>query len=151
MNEQESRIEFLQQFLAERDLPCPLCGYNLRALRTDVCPECGSEVQVTVGLTEPRMGAFVAGVAGLAAGLGFNGLMLLWVGWMVIERRGGPPLDQVWPLPIGAIVTGVALMFWLRRRRAIRLMSVQKRWVLAVGCYVLSLAAAVMFFAVVRR
>lgn len=40
----ESRDPFdkaaLEQFLAERDVPCPSCGYNLHALKADHCPEC---------------------------------------------------------------------------------------------------------------
>ena len=30
----------LRQFLAERDIPCPGCGYNLRGLARSLCPEC---------------------------------------------------------------------------------------------------------------
>lgn len=150
MSEAESRLEFLKQFLAERDTPCPLCEYNLRGLTSDMCPECGSEVQVTVGLTEPRMGAYIAGVVGLAAGLGFDMLMLLWVSVMLIQGRGGPRMSYILPLPLGAAVLGVSLWVWLKRRRAIRQMDAGKRRKLVAGCYVLSVGLAVLFFARVR-
>ncbi len=147
VDERDSRLEFLRAFLAERDLPCPLCGYNLRALRSEKCPECGSEVEVTVGLTEPRMAAFIAGVVGLAAGLGFCALILLWVGWLHVTRDGGPGLNKLWMLPIGVVVNAVALRIWLGLRRRIRTMSRRKQWVAAVACFWLSLAVAVGFFA----
>jgi hypothetical protein len=30
----------LKAYLAERDVPCRLCGYNLRGLQRATCPEC---------------------------------------------------------------------------------------------------------------
>ena len=30
----------LAAYLAERDVPCPACGYNLRGLKAQACPEC---------------------------------------------------------------------------------------------------------------
>lgn len=150
-NERESRLEFLRTFLAERDLPCPLCGYNLRALTADRCPECGSEVEITVGLTEPRIAAFIAGVVGLAAGVGFNTLMLFWLAWMrLFEGRGSPGLNEAWPLLVGLAVMTIALMFWLNRRKLIRRMRPGVSWPLAAGGYVMSILLAMLFFAVVR-
>src|ERR1043165_104303 len=32
----------LRTFLAERDVPCPKCGYNLRGLSGPTCPECNT-------------------------------------------------------------------------------------------------------------
>lgn len=34
----------LRRYLAEHDVPCASCGYNLRGLEAGVCPECGDEV-----------------------------------------------------------------------------------------------------------
>lgn len=31
----------LGQFLADRDVPCPRCRYNLRGVASEACPECG--------------------------------------------------------------------------------------------------------------
>ncbi len=33
--------DLVRHYLAGRDLPCPRCGYNLRGLGGDGCPECG--------------------------------------------------------------------------------------------------------------
>jgi hypothetical protein len=151
VTEHDSRLEFLREFLAERDVPCPLCQYNLRALTGDTCPECGSEVSITVGLTEPRMAAFIAGVVGLASGVGFNTLMLVWLAWMrLVDGRGSPGLDEAWPLLVGLGVTSVALFVWLNRRKQIRQLRTGPRHILAIVCYVVSLALAMVFFSVVR-
>ncbi len=34
----------VRQLLANRDIECPRCGYNLRAIITGRCPECGLEI-----------------------------------------------------------------------------------------------------------
>lgn len=31
----------LRTLLAERDVPCPKCGFNLRGITCGACPECG--------------------------------------------------------------------------------------------------------------
>src|SRR5688572_15571368 len=33
-------------FVAERDVPCPHCSYNLRGLTAGVCPECGGALSM---------------------------------------------------------------------------------------------------------
>lgn len=38
--------EGLCEFLADRDAPCPRCGYNLRGLTGEACPECGMVLSV---------------------------------------------------------------------------------------------------------
>src|SRR6185369_3667260 len=80
----------LHSFLAERDAACPGCGYNLRNLQGNRCPECGDELTLRVNLVEPKLGAFITGLVGLSAGAGFNGMMLLWVfmlSWMQGNRN----------------------------------------------------------------
>lgn len=147
MNERESKLEFLRTFLAARDVPCPMCRYNLRGLTAETCPECGSEVEVTVGLTEPRMAAFIAGLIGLAAGLGFNALILGWIGVMSLSRmRGAPPAGMLVPLVVGVAATGLGMVLWLRSRRRIRQAAPVARRVLVALCYALSLGISMWFF-----
>jgi hypothetical protein len=45
MNEDTTRQE-LARFLAERDVACPGCSYNLRGLNAARCPECGLALSV---------------------------------------------------------------------------------------------------------
>ncbi|MCE7973090.1 MAG: hypothetical protein DYG92_02010 [Leptolyngbya sp. PLA1] len=44
------RDPLLAAFLAEHDVACPNCGYNLRGLDKPRCPECGVTLTVTVTL-----------------------------------------------------------------------------------------------------
>jgi rubrerythrin len=36
----EPDAALLAQYLKERDVPCPGCGYNLQGITTEKCPEC---------------------------------------------------------------------------------------------------------------
>jgi hypothetical protein len=49
----------LIDWLREREIPCPMCGYNLRALQTPRCPECGQMLRLSVTLAEPYLKAWV--------------------------------------------------------------------------------------------
>src|SRR5690349_9822829 len=64
----EPPADFLTAYLAAHDANCPACGYSLRNLKRGVCPECGEALTLRVGLVEPRMGLWIAGLVGLAAG-----------------------------------------------------------------------------------
>ena len=55
--------EMLLDFLREHESPCPLCGYNLKALTRPICPECGQELMLTVGAARVRLGWLMAAVA----------------------------------------------------------------------------------------
>src|SRR3954452_18346660 len=70
--------ELLVRFLADRDVECPQCRYNLRDLRSDLCPECGERIALRVQLVEPRQAAPIVGLIGLSAGVGFNALLILY-------------------------------------------------------------------------
>jgi hypothetical protein len=40
--------EMLRIFLMERDAPCAACGYNLRGLNVDKCPECAEPLALAL-------------------------------------------------------------------------------------------------------
>src|SRR5215207_7280264 len=72
----------LLDFLREYDAACPVCGYNLRALARPICPECGSELVLTVGATRLRLGWLLVAVA---PGF-FSGICACFVLVMIIAR-----------------------------------------------------------------
>lgn len=43
----------LTTYLATHDAPCPGCGYSLRALSSEVCPECGLRFSMDMLVAEP--------------------------------------------------------------------------------------------------
>ena len=67
----------LTRFLADRDVACPRCGYNLRNLTGDRCPECGDALRLQVGLADPRLAAYITALVGASLGLGGSGLFSL--------------------------------------------------------------------------
>ncbi len=69
---QDDLTRLLSMFLHGRDVPCPLCGYNLRDLTQQQCPECRHELLLTVGVAKLRFLWFLLAMtpctfAGIAA------------------------------------------------------------------------------------
>jgi hypothetical protein len=49
-----SDAELLKAYLADRDVPCPGCGYSLKGCVSHRCPECASEMTLQLA-APPRM------------------------------------------------------------------------------------------------
>lgn len=153
MPEGDAELEFLRQFLADRDAPCPGCQYNLRALTTGICPECGEKVVVRVAMAEPKLAAMIAGLIGLSVGAGFNGLLLVYV--FIMYFRGMGPSDPIWRAftlinGAGLIVLGSGIIVWLRKWSMIRSQSAMVRWSLVAVCWLLSFADVMIFSFTIR-
>ena len=150
--QQRDDAGLLQAFLAERDCACPGCGYNLRMLESNRCPECAMEVQLGVHLTEPRLGVLITGVVALAAGAGFGGLL---VGYALLKmlRYGFPgPNGDRFLLVTGtiAVVHGLLLWIWLRCWKDIRNWPARMGVTLALACWLLPLMGLLAAFVWVR-
>ena len=63
--------ELLRTLLASRDIPCPVCTYNLHGNESSDCPECGANLDLRVGSTDLKLGPWLVAVLGLALPLGF--------------------------------------------------------------------------------
>ena len=81
-----SQEQQLLHYIADRDLPCPVCGYNLRALTVPRCPECGREIVLGVRLVEPYIRAWVTLAVAVFASAGV-GLFLV----LILVTRGHQP------------------------------------------------------------
>ena len=132
----------LLDFLRERDIACPLCRYNLRALTSPRCPECGRELKLTIGLVEPRQGAWLTAQIGVSAAAGI-GLLLVFVialsGWPTGNNRQRL-MDAAIVYFLTAIPLAAALL--MTRRRCLRL-SPWMQWTMAVVAWVLTAAAII--------
>jgi hypothetical protein len=53
----DADVGLVREFLADRDVPCPGCGYNLRGIHAARCPECERTVRLCVEGSEvpPRV------------------------------------------------------------------------------------------------
>jgi hypothetical protein len=155
MPDEDPPIEaaMLRAFLAARDVPCPGCGYNVRDLPGDVCPECGERLRLHFTLVDPRKGAQITGLVGLAAGAGFGGLLLLFFGATLVIDRSDMSDEEariVAILAAGLVVHAAALAAWIRHWARIRRLSPSARRMLVIACWALPLAFVTAFTAMVN-
>jgi hypothetical protein len=143
----------LQQYLGEHDEPCPGCGYNLRGLTSSACPECNSELTLSVGLVEPRLGAYITGLVGWSMGAGLNGLLFVYM-LVVLSRYGTRGVDLAGFLlynSLAGAVLGGGLAAWiLRLGPRVRRADTRWKWPLASTGWVASLLDVVLLVAFVE-
>lgn len=70
------QADALRGFLAERDVACPGCGYNLRGLTGERCPECNQGLELGVQLQDAAWGTLVGTIVALSIVAGIAGVML---------------------------------------------------------------------------
>lgn len=58
--------DLVRAYLAERDVPCPRCGANLRGVTGDRCPTCGYDLHLVLAGAPRQSWPFYAGLFGLA-------------------------------------------------------------------------------------
>jgi hypothetical protein len=144
--------DLLRRFLHGRDVACPSCQYNLRDLTGDRCPECGQVIALRLQLAEPRQAAMLAGLIGLSAGVGLNGLLMIYYVIIIFIRNpSAGATDEFLVVNLaGLAVEGAALAAWLWFWARIRRMKTLSRWLLAAACFALTLANILVFSFTVR-
>jgi hypothetical protein len=76
-NDNNDNNDAIATWLADRDVPCPECGYNLRSSTGNMCPECGLRLTLRVdGQPSPSTWWFLC-VGLLAGAVGFEALHML--------------------------------------------------------------------------
>lgn len=140
----DDAVVALKGYVADRDVPCPSCGYCLRGLTSDRCPECNEWLALRVGLAEPRLGMFIVGLIGPAA---WSGFFLVVVMWGVIARQARSP--QVAALGFGLILAAGFTALWIYRWRKTRNASLATRVALASLGWIVPSTGAVWFFSVI--
>jgi hypothetical protein len=144
--------EMLRRFLAGRDVVCPQCEYNLRDLMGERCPECGEGLVLRVNLAEVKQKLLIAGLVGLSAGAGLNGLLLIYAFILVLRRQDMGDVDHFLVVnAVGFLVESGAMGIWLWLWRRIRRAKVGVRFVLAVACWGLTVINIVVFSFVIRN
>ena len=142
-------VAALLDFVAERDAPCPLCGYNLRGLTTPTCPECRQPLRLQVGMVRPRLGGLIASAApGMFSGMATIAIVVVMV---VAFIRMGPPGGPVPPGIILLLGFGVAsglialaLLAW--RWRFLRL-PLLAQWMVAAALWLVHLSVFAILLA----
>ncbi len=125
---------------------CSSCGYNLRGLMSERCPECNEPLILKVGLTEPKLAEWMVGLVGVGMSTGFCLIVLLW-GTVAHFRRGGVPIDELLPLIVGVCLGAGLLLYWGRfGRRTLSRIGPNGRWPLVVGIVALGVPCILWFF-----
>jgi hypothetical protein len=142
--EREGRL--LHQFLADADRPCPSCGYNLRNLTADRCPECGQELRLQIGLMEPRTGGYIASLMACSAGMGASCIMMPF--FMRSFDAPYPGLAESTLLvefALALLFLGLILIYrrWFRRQ------AVEWQRTVAVCLWLLMLTLSIVLFRIV--
>jgi hypothetical protein len=126
------QMELMVQFLENRDTPCPRCKYNLRGLKSKNCPECGDEVTLQVGLTEPKLAALITLVVACSIALGASSLI------SALALFNGAPY-RFWNSLSGILIlsqlmgTAIMLPLFLYQRHHIRRWQSANQWWLAIA------------------
>ncbi len=135
----------LRDFLAGRDVPCPVCRYNLRGCDGAACPECGARLDLRVGSIDLRLGPWLLCVLALAVPMGFSGICGLAAlnGWRQSTLWSGRDyliMGGLWALTIAC---GVALLVISKRRARFLRRSRAAQWTRAWVTVVVSAAIQV--------
>ncbi len=118
-SENQREAELLQAWLASRDVPCPVCGYNLRSIEATKCPECGAKLDLRVGSTDLKIGLWLVGVISLTLPMGLSGFFAIYGLLMVLSgARGGAAL-VTYLIGVG-ILAAPFVVYALLLRRLIR-------------------------------
>jgi hypothetical protein len=143
----------LTAYLADQDTPCPGCGYNLRGLTGRACPECNQALRLLVGLQEPKLGSWLAGLLGAAAGAGFNGLLSAYAMIMLIgEGFRGRGFFEVFVIYNVAwlAVQGAHVVLWIRLGRIFRRAEQRTKVVLIGVAWGLAVVDLVWFSLIIK-
>ncbi len=83
-SQQEEKL-FLT-FVADRDVPCPRCGHNLRAATQMKCMECGDDLRLAVAGATIVLRAFLCVIA---PGF-FAGILAIILTFIIVAQPGAP-------------------------------------------------------------
>ncbi len=119
--EQATEAELLQALLAARDIPCPVCAYNLRRITSANCPECGAQLDLRVASTDLKLGPWLVALFGLALPAGLVGTYaIIGLVYLVVTIAMGGFDPSLGFMIIPVAVTGAyAFLLWrlIRNRR----------------------------------
>jgi hypothetical protein len=140
----------LLEFLREHEAPCPVCGYNLKALTRPVCPECGQELVLAVGAARLRFGWLFAAVApGFFSGIAAIFLLVPIVG-ITVFGNGKLPLLFIAVDAFGWCSGVSAITLAANRHRFVAQPVARQRW-WALGIWLTHVAALALFLGIAFR
>lgn len=133
----------LRQFLADRDVPCPHCGYNLRGLQAEVCPECKHDLHLKLdsdfaAMRYLPMLYWLVGCMMLTAFVTLG--MTAWY-WITYASSASLSRNLVYyglPIAVAIVEVAACVFVWMRVRRARRSRT------FVIRAYVICVAAVLL-------
>ena len=144
--------QMLRAFLAEHDAPCPICGYNLRGVTLDICPECECPIELGVSSSSSFLGAWLLALLAFAMPLSFG--MLIGAMMIVSSVMSGGDVPEAVFLMIALstlTLTSVGMLWVLVARKRDWLRMARRRqwriaWGMLLGVFVVHLLVGVGTF-----
>ncbi len=152
-DEEHSEAQLLKLLLAARDIPCPVCGYNLRAIASTNCPECGATLDLRVGSTDLKLGPWLAALLGTAIPLGFATILAVLFCYFGITK--GYYDSGEWiatgSLSLLGLIEGLALGVLVRNRKRFWTSRVQTQCIVAAACIGISIVLTIAVIGIVIK
>jgi hypothetical protein len=137
-----SNEQMLSEFLRDRDVACPRCGYNLRNLKQSACPECGDAIRIGVLVDSLPTGWLILALIPVAVGLGIAFLSLI----IVVAEPEARSVAATTIIAFG--VLDFCIIAWLCARGARFLrVHVTRQFIFAILSWALHALALGMTFA----
>ncbi len=145
----------LLTWLERHDECCPVCRYRLQGIESARCPECGTDLRLTVDSSEARQGAWLFAMLAPALGMGFTSVVaaILLVAVTLERIQQGSAAIPWQPVVIFstmlllALIDLAVLMYLLSHRSNFMKRPVKARWKLAsawfIGVGLMHLAAGI--------
>jgi uncharacterized protein (DUF983 family) len=147
---EKSDTALLQSFLAGRSHACPVCGYDLRDLQSDRCPECGKILRLTITQDKPVRAPFVIGLIAFAAPLGASICAISGVFyWRMTRYEWADLMRPLIANSVTLVLAIAALLIWLRFAPRLRRQSPGRQWAWALFACTLTLIGHVIFLLIV--
>ncbi|MBX3317697.1 MAG: hypothetical protein KF902_12645 [Phycisphaeraceae bacterium] len=128
------RARMLREFLALNDAACPVCGYNVRGLVHQSCPECNAPLSLGVTSENLSIGPWVLAIVSFAMAAGFDGVVSTVLTILIIAN---PPPIWIPYAVVGMFMTlaiaslaCVVRVVRKRKRWAFQTRRIQWRWAL---------------------
>ena len=139
-----TETDLILQFVAERDTPCPVCGYNLRAATSSRCSECGRTVRLAVAVDERVHLPWTLAVIACASTVFFSLIL-------TAQLHGGVIFTGWdWAMALISFGLSIAVIPLLFLRRAIIAWRPRWKWALAaLACALWLLAVGSVVVAIV--
>ena len=144
--------ELLRSYLKDHDAPCPVCGYNLRGVVMTSCPECDSPIELTVGSSNSRLGAWLFAMLAFAMALGFDLVIGAMMVLSVVMTRGEDAGALFLMISLVTLALASIGMLWVLVVRKKDWMCMDRRhqwkiaWGIFTGVFLVHLSVGVSLF-----